>query len=422
MIAVVGCVPNQQYRTVDSLDPAKAVIESTDEYKLGFVEFDDQGWFWDRSQLTKVQDMIRTEAGIDHEPHTPQGVIILVFVHGWKHNAESNDGNVDAMRSVLSQLSEAEKAQKDHAPRKVVGVYVGWRGLAEEVEPFEELSFWGRKETAHRVGGYGGLTELLVDLELLQKQSIGSHPPSRTELIIIGHSFGGAALYSALGQIITERFLFTVGQKKNRRLKPLGDQVILLNPAFEAARYYDLDQMVRAFPNYSDDQRPVLSIFTSKTDWATHYAFPFGRTLSSLSDSFSSDKQKQASLQAVGWYKDFITHHLDYNENASFPVTENPVTKTVRPSLDQEFLLKSHENIKTRRDEWLAENGPSQDYPFDKTVLRPVKGFPARDPFLIVSVDRRVMDGHSDITNPVLLNFLREYIQFCQKDPKDLTD
>ena len=38
---------------------------------------------------------------------------------------------------------------------------------------------------------------------------------------------------------------------------------------------------------------------------------------------------------------------------------------------------------------------------------------------MIVSSDRQIMNGHSDITNRVLINFIREYIQFCQVDSKD---
>ena len=29
------------------------------------------------------------------------------------------------------------------------------------------------------------------------------------------------------------------------------------------------------------------------------------------------------------------------------------------------------------------------------------------------------MKDHNDITNPVLINFLEEYILFCQTDPKE---
>jgi hypothetical protein len=68
----VGCTRNRQYRTSFApcdageagADCTNAVIETTADYKLGYVEFDDQGWFWDRRQLAAVEQLVRTEAGI----------------------------------------------------------------------------------------------------------------------------------------------------------------------------------------------------------------------------------------------------------------------------------------------------------------------------------------------------------------------
>ena len=277
----LGCTANRPFRTdftpcnsaQAGADCTKAVIESTANYKLGFVEFDDQGWFWDTNQVKAVEKMIRTKAGIG-QSNNAAGIVIMVFVHGWKNNAAYDNTNVAMFRQTLAQLGAAEQVQTNHPARKVVGVYAGWRGLSAKLEPFQELSFWDRKNTAQKVGGYGAMTVLLVDLESLQQtsnDSLATNAP-RTELIIVGHSFGGAAVYSAISDIVTERFVDTV--KHGEPLKPLGNQVILLNPAFEASRHYDLNQLAVSISQYPANQRPVLSIFTSEGDWATHYAFP----------------------------------------------------------------------------------------------------------------------------------------------------
>lgn len=424
-LTTAGCTANRPFRT--NFDPAggdrtRAVIESTADYKLGFVEFDDQGWFWDACQRTIVEQMIRDQAGIGSaKGATPQGIILVAFVHGWKDNAAYDNDGVVAFRDILQQLSDAEQVQTDHSPRKVVGVYVGWRGLSATVEPFKELSFWERKDTAHKVGGYGAMTELLVDLENIQRDSLSSLPENAppTELIIIGHSFGGAAVYSALSQIITQRFVDAV--QRGKRLKPVGDQVILLNPAFEALRHYDLNQMALSIKRYPEDQRPVLSIFTSRGDWATHYAFPAGRFFSTLFESNRDGEQKIAGLETVGWFKPFITHELDYNPKASFPSTQagtfNPTTRE-HEHRDRSELLGSVNNVKAQRSKW-HPNGPApQTYYFDDSILKPLDGFHPGDPFLIVSVDQQIMHDHSDITNKLLINFIREYIQFCQTDSR----
>jgi hypothetical protein len=434
---MIGCAPNAAYRTNFDLtggDPKTAVIETAPEYRLGFVEFDDQGWLWDTKQKSTVEKMVRQEAGIDgDQPTSPKGIVLVAFVHGWKNNASYDDDGVRACRSILTQLSEAEQAQTDHTPRKVVGVYVGWRGLSATVEPFMELSFWGRKDTAHKVGGYGAMTELLVDLEGIQKKSLDSLPKDapRTELIIIGHSFGGAAVYSALSQIITERFVQNV--ENGHRLKPLGDQIILLNPAFEASRHYDLNQLARAMKSYPADQRPVLSIFTSKGDWATHYVFPIGRWFSTLFDADRSGFQTAAGRETVGWFKPFLTHNLIYTglpagaaEASSQPSAAAHVATaqgSSAPSQAAQFsaLQQRVQNVKRQREKWHPNAAVAQTYTFDETKLEPVEGFQPGDPFLIVSVDEKIMADHTDITNANLIKFLGEYIQFCQADPLDRT-
>jgi hypothetical protein len=427
LLFVVGCTSNKPFRTnFTPCNPAQAgadctnpVIESTPDYNLGFVEFDDQGWFWDTNQVKAVEQMIRSEGGIGHTD-TTQGIVILLFVHGWKNNAATNNDNVVMFRNTLKQLSMAEKIQTNHPARKVVGVYAGWRGLSLEIPYLDNLSFWERKNTAHKVGGYGAMTELLVKLETLQQASNNSLPTNapKTELIIVGHSFGGAAVSSAISEIVTERFVDTV--QRGERLKPLGDQVILLNPAFEASRFYSLNQMAVSIRQYPADQRPVLSIFTSKGDWATHYAFPAGRFFSTWFEKNRDKQQKAANRDAVGWFTPFITHDLIYNTNAealaSGRSTYNTTTKLHelhRP--DQ--LQASMNNVHAQRAKWHPNNRTAETYYFDDSILKPRAGYRPGDPFLIVSVDTKIIKDHGDIGNPVLMNFLGEYILFCRNDP-----
>lgn len=424
----VGCAANRPFRTdftpCDTTQAgtncAKAVIEITPDYKLGFVEFDDEGWFWDRRQLEAVEKLIRSEAGLSQP--SAQGIILVLFVHGWKNNAAVDNGNVQMFRATLTELSKAEKVQSglDNRPaRKVVGVYGGWRGLSAKLEPFKELSFWERKTTAHKVG-HGAMTELLAELENLQIESNHAIPTNapRTELVIVGHSFGGAAVYSAISQIVTERFVDMI--EHGKPLKPLGDVVILLNPAFEAVRHYNLNELAVSIQHYPESQRPVLAIFTSKTDWATHYAFPIGRFFSTLFEKHRADKpQRAANRDAVGWFEPFITHSLLYSANtntAGTHTTLNLQTRQFEPHTHQK-MRESISNLHEQRKKWHPNAPAPAVYDFDDCMLKPKATFRPGDPLFIVSVDKHIMNGHDDITNPVLINFLREFILFCQKNP-----
>jgi hypothetical protein len=427
LLFTAGCASNRPFRT--SFAPcdttqtnagcAKAAIEVTPDYKLGFVEFDDQGWFWDREQLRAVENMLKTEAGIG-QTNNAAGIIIVLFAHGWKDNAAYDNENVQMFRAVLSELGEAEQIQSgpdQHPPRKIVGVYAGWRGLSAKWEPFKELSFWERKNTAHKIG-YGAMTELLADLESIQEasnQTIRADGP-RTDLIILGHSFGGAAVYSAISQIVTERFVDTI--ERGRPLKPLGDVVILLNPAFEASRHYNLNELAVSISHYPEAQRPVLAVFTSKGDWATHYAFPIGRFFSTMFQKNRHDKpQAAANRDAVGWFRPFITHDLVYDTNATASAaghsTFNPNTQKHEVH-SQQKLRESIQNIHAQRQKWHPNASKPAVYSFDDCLLQPRDTYRAGDPFMIVSVDKKIMSGHSDIANRVLINFLREFILFCQ--------
>jgi hypothetical protein len=436
-LVFISCTSNEAHRTCYKPDPTgeeidHAVIESTDDYKLGFVEFDDQGWFWDDRQLPAVQEMIRNEARA-HESQG-HGIIVVVFVHGWKHNASHDDDNVVMLRGVLQQLSEAEKADatvQKRPPRPIVAVYGGWRGLSSAWEPFKELSFWDRKNTAECVG-HGAMTQMLSSLEDLQLES-NRHVPvgaPRTELVIVGHSFGGAAVYSALSQIMTERFMEAT--RLHRPARSVGDLVVLLNPAFEAARHYSLNDLAVSVNRYPPTQRPIFAVFTSEGDWATHYAFSIGRCFSTLFESDRSDKpQGTANRTAIGWFEPFITHKLVYDVNRKAPPAATapaaPVTPTApadkRRPKDFQGLVESVQRTHTLRAKWESAFEKPVDLDFDECVLQPLPSYKPGDPLYVVSVDSRIMSGHTDIANDLMLNFLREFILFCrpnalkQQDP-----
>jgi len=222
-LLLADCTAERQYRTSEqaqAYDPSptnhsKAILEVATNYTAGFVEFDDQGWLYGTNR-TRTQMQIRTVINRFSEELQSSGLLIVTFMHGWKHNASSDDSNVAMFHKVLNELGVMEQwlsARQHRAARRIVGVYAGWRGLSATLEPFEELSFWDRKSTAERVG-HGAVIELLSELEALRTQSnrqhsgaITNHQRMSTKLIIVGHSFGGDIVYSAAAPILTERMV-----------------------------------------------------------------------------------------------------------------------------------------------------------------------------------------------------------------------
>jgi hypothetical protein len=204
-----SCVTQQQFRT--DYDPSpyspkatndpNAVIEVAANYTMGYVEFDDQGWLFNRKQIDAVTSQFSEESKTN-------GLLMVVFVHGWKHNASSEDDNVAMFHNhMLAPLAVMEDflSKKESRPRRrVVGVYVGWRGLSDDIPYLNNVTFWSRKNVAERVG-HGAVIELFSQLEALRNQNnlenkdeIDAHQRLSTKLLILGHSFGGDIVFPLL--------------------------------------------------------------------------------------------------------------------------------------------------------------------------------------------------------------------------------
>ena len=247
-LALVACVPLDPYHTGPTPrecgdrpegDCLTTFVEKHEEYLLGFVEFDDLGWAWNREQGRVLFREIRK---------VERDVLMVLFAHGWKHNADSCDTNVTCFREALRGLHAAETALYGENARQIVGVYVGWRGDSAKGSVPKQLSFFDRKATAHKVGS-GSLTELIVRLKEERTMRGGN-----SRLVIVGHSFGGAAIFSATSQLIMDRL--ATADERGGAVRGLGDLVVLVNPAFEAARYQPLHETLNEKTVGSDAGQP----------------------------------------------------------------------------------------------------------------------------------------------------------------------
>ncbi|MCU7810825.1 MAG: esterase [Candidatus Thiodiazotropha sp. (ex Notomyrtea botanica)] len=340
-----GCAKHQLYRSAlticEGVDTEQTCAQhamaressagqAEDDYLLAFIEFDDQGQLFSREQMRAVTDELNRMTASDD-------LLMVVFVHGWKHSAAPNDSNIHTFRETLRRLSMLESNMsrlQNRKPRQVAGIYLGWRGGSLTLPVLKELTFWERKNTAHKVGR-GALTEVLNHLELIRntRNHLVSDETHRAEtrLVVVGHSFGGAVVYSSLSQILMSRFVDTLGPVSVvSDVVGFGDLVVLINPAFEAARFSSLSDMANERSSYFESQLPVMAILTSEADGATKYAFPMGRGLSTLFENYRvTDRanpvndaevkidQREANIQAVGHYQPYRTHTLKAKGPAS---------------------------------------------------------------------------------------------------------
>lgn len=105
---------------------ADASVEVHHNFLLGIIEFREDGLAFDKSQLDLIDNRLR-ETAKERPP------VIVVFVHGWRHNASVCDENVTCFREILAALADAASQSR----RPVIGIYLGWRGLSYCQEPHE---------------------------------------------------------------------------------------------------------------------------------------------------------------------------------------------------------------------------------------------------------------------------------------------
>ncbi len=425
-LLLAGCEGPGPFRAT----PQLMVPPKPGNYRIGFIEFDDQGWFWmadrNRAQVLAVQKMITDAAGMD-SGHAKTGIILIAFVHGWENNADPAQAgnNAASFQSTLADVAANEARLNGPRARPVVGVYIAWPGLSLKVPYLQFGTFYSRKNAGDRVGSYGGVTEVLSRLEALS--DLINHRLDKSALpsfyAVVGHSFGGQVVFDSLLGIMTDRvarlraqtFVDThrLGEAAagvrseqlvpqalpggRRRIQPFGDLVVLINPAFEAERYYNLVSLSKEI-DYGDSQRPILVIFGSKTDRPNQLAFPLGRLFSTLFQRYrteeqvkqpTGDFQRETGRHTIPWVSEFVTHDLktlaEYGKDHPQP-----------PPVFRGWNSQSRVGP--------VYFGPAADAVMERT------GQERWTPFYVVTVEPSLMDGHNDIWRPQFMSFLSAFI------------
>lgn len=307
-------------------DQAKSTPELGNGYALHFVEFDDQGWTYpdvDRDGVRSGSPSRQMDCALaDLTTKLDTGKVALyVYVHGWNHNAEHDDPDVGKFRAFLAEYSSKTR------DRQVVGIYVGWQGKTwSRAGVLGNLTFWGRKNAAERVSN-GRVRELFARIRGLRHHHNSSSgaacatpahdgsDPCRFRTVMLGHSFGGLILYTAVQPYLLETLASSKdvrGAKRDDRLRAEGiaDMVILLNPAFEAARHEPLHRVAIDY-KANPQEAPLLVSITSLADWAVRVAFQTARQVqTAFQRPFTSDLQSESARDSIGNVSQYITHDL----------------------------------------------------------------------------------------------------------------
>jgi hypothetical protein len=305
-------------------------------YKVGIVEFDDMGELWDRCsldegnrhcQLREVLAWVEKER-VEAEREKAQPVTI-VFVHGWHHNANPRDENLnnfqekvyrlqhdaDGLRAQCQSSPDGPRCDTTYAQRKVrfIGVYLAWRArtLKAPKHPAladpDYLAFFDRETTAMRAS-LVSMSETFLRLRAASESPEGAAYASR--FIIVGHSFGGLIVERVISDMLTQVIVGSADggvasggagsiitcSDQTKGYRPLADLVILLNPASDGIlTEQTIDMLKRAHArtcanstvSVSNELAPPLILsLTSAGDSATGFLYKIGHGISQIHMAF----------------------------------------------------------------------------------------------------------------------------------------
>jgi len=247
-------------------------------YYLSFLEFQESGRLAEkgidgsvlaRSQLVVLEDHLARQ----------NNNYVLVFIHGWRHDARIGDDNVANARVYAAHAASALdyrcKTTGKDCDYTVTAVYVGWRGARVDeraIEAFADrnLGFLGRKVSGLFKTAVGDVPAALtlfdrkpiseriapsvvaslrhVDRLLKQRNADAS---KADRMIVIGHSLGGNILATGLNSAMIEQIRL---HKPGEILQsPLGNLVIMLNPAAEAWKWTSLQREMRLHVRFPEN-------------------------------------------------------------------------------------------------------------------------------------------------------------------------
>ena len=476
LVLLAGCTALKQYRTVtvrdlqtkevhDQLCAERAPNSSSDlcalehrtytyggsehDYYFATVEFDDQGWFWDRRQIKMLLRFLyeyRNNAG------RPKEFLIFAHAHGWQHDADACDNNVVCLQRLLERLDVSERTynaitpDEPRPPRKVLGVFIAWRGRLGTVPKLNATTFYSRKRAGNRVG-IGGVTELLTRLNDYRHFKNPGRRGALTQLVVSGHSFGGQVIYRALAQPLIVRATNMVGKQEDSRVdgdysytvaSSFGDLVVLVNPAFEGSAYESL-QFAATNQCYPERQQPVMLVVTSVADQATRLAFPAGRVFSNLFSRSQCRDEHKAIVHTVGHLDRYQTHVLRLK--GVEPGTERekkrkegkcgcpylaPIEEFQMEERDRAYLLELQQLERKRRNaagqvyevgaqeeyrkvEEYRETSYGLDSQEQEMVLDRSPDYAANYPYLVISTNADFIPSHSAIYGERFTDFLRRF-------------
>jgi pimeloyl-ACP methyl ester carboxylesterase len=401
-------------------DRWQVAVEKPLPFSMNFVEINEQGMLVDRAQA---------EAALDNASRpAPDGSYVVVFVHGWHHNASSADDNVKGFYKAMALVS------RWNPQRQVKGIYIGWRGDSLPVPLLRYLTFWERKNTSDEVGR-GSLLEFLLQLERGVKTKPAQGVNNR--LVVIGHSFGASVTFNALAHLTMERFLDGVhASGPGPRFRGYGDLVVLVNPAIEAMRFMPLQSAMHHYAkplpdgrppllDFSKETKPAVVILSSEGDWATRKTFRAARLFSTAletHDNLSAD----GKLVRDGPYSEWVMDRETVGNFAGFQTHETlELAREAGPAAAAALRKVERCATLTGADVWARLQAPHDDpavFPDSLfKVRRKEKSLaPNNSPYIVAATSTDIVRDHTRIGGAHLMCWINQLLDTREHKEREL--
>ncbi len=450
LLLAAGCVANRAYRDKDTRPwvktPAPPFVSGDQlaqyepfsasrpdhHYDLSFIEFDDQGDYWDRRQLAWTVQELKHAA-------SAANVVLVIYVHGWQNDASDLRGHdVPKFKCLLDRLSSAQGNG-----RRFCGVYIGWRGKSvsggDGVFPNgsvpdllsksfffvpHELSLFDRQSAATRVAGTPITEAIFTTVRAARTAAQASG--HLTKSILIGHSFGALVVEKAMAQALAAEVIVNDAASNGSAFDTPADFIVLLNSAAQSIYAKEMMDLLRrrhpgasagGSPDEISARRPLIVSVTSTADDATGTLFPIGTSVSNATAVFrryewderfgpsSHDVDQRQYLTTTPGHNPLLASHIAVPEGVPFlPVLDDdsgtcdrttPLT-AVGQNL-QEPLTSREGNVR-----FVTVNpaGVSCYWTLQPTAPE------LQTPYWIVQVPKYIMRDHSDIFNENSLGLL----------------
>lgn len=402
---------------------------------IGVLEIDDFGILLNKEGAEYILNHINTKMKDNNKP------IINLYIHGWNHSGKSDDDDLKAFENANRAMLKSQNASEENQ-REVIGIYISWRGQTLPTKAMNTaVTFWGRKAVSEEVGR-GELTGFISRLENIVKPEKNYDSKDNGTLILVGHSFGASALYSAVQTELLNRFYESLARQEDncnkiincdQKIQGFGDMIILLNPAIQALRFTPLREAVFKSANknkeiFKNNLHPNLIVIATDNDVPVRTLFPLGRKIAEFKNHHGNTpiyKGNKGDFQvvdlwelnttAIGQYEPYFTHWMTVEnkidigdnglnlskclgEDAGSPnkvewlsrlVEKNSQSEDIADNTYTKFLITNNTSSipPSRKSKWIEDQGEKSNVSWK------------RNPYWFVRVDKDFMNGHNGVWN-----------------------